>query len=261
MLELRRYGQPPFTVAVLHGGPGAPGYMAPVARELSAQWGVLEPLQSATSVEGQIDDLRAVLEEEAGLPVTLIGASWGAWLGYAVAAHHPALVKRLIMVGSGPFEARYAAQITEARMSRLSEEERREMASLEERMADPTVHEKDALLARLGALCSRTDGYDPIEASSEVIEHQQELYRRVWGEAAEMRGDGRLLEMGREIRCPVVAIHGDYDPHPAEGVREPLSRVLRDFRFVLLSKCGHEPWMERQARDEFYRILRQELGR
>ena len=31
--------------------------------------------------------------------------------------------------------------------------------------------------------------------------------------------------MGRKIKCPVVAIHGDYDPHLAEGVREPLSRV------------------------------------
>jgi pimeloyl-ACP methyl ester carboxylesterase len=57
----------------------------------------------------------------------------------------------------------------------------------------------------------------------------------------------------------VVAIHGDYDPHPSEGVREPLSRTLRDFRFVLLRNCGHKPWIERAARDEFYEILRKQL--
>jgi len=70
-----------------------------------------------------------------------------------------------------------------------------------------------------------------------------------------LRRSNRLLELGRKIRCPVVAIHGDYDPHPAAGVKEPLSRVLRDFRFVLLENCGHYPWRERLARDEFYSVL------
>src|SRR5712692_10060037 len=54
MQNLRLYGQSPFTVAVLHGGPGAPGTMAPVARELATEWGVLEPLQTADSLDGQV---------------------------------------------------------------------------------------------------------------------------------------------------------------------------------------------------------------
>ena len=44
-----------------------------------------------------------------------------------------------------------------------------------------------------------------------------------------------------------MAIHGDYDPHPASGVKEPLSRILRDFRFILLDHCGHTPWKEVEA--------------
>ena len=28
----------------------------------------------------------------------------------------------------------------------------------------------------------------------------------------------------------MIAIHGDYDPHPAEGVEKPLATVLKDFR-------------------------------
>jgi len=31
--NLRQYGNAPFSVAVIHGGPGASGEMAPVARE------------------------------------------------------------------------------------------------------------------------------------------------------------------------------------------------------------------------------------
>ncbi|HEX2924086.1 MAG TPA: alpha/beta hydrolase, partial [Chloroflexota bacterium] len=140
-----------------------------------------------------------------------------------------------------------------------SEEEKRGLVSLTDRMIDPTIPDKNGLLARLGELCSRTDDFDPIAADLEVIELQYDVHRQVWSEVEGMRSSGRLLEMGRQIRCAVVAIHGDYDPHPAEGVREPLSRVLRDFRFILLPKCGHEPWIERQAKDDFYRILRQEL--
>jgi hypothetical protein len=35
MKTIRRYGNSPFSVAVVHGGPGALGEMAPVAMELS----------------------------------------------------------------------------------------------------------------------------------------------------------------------------------------------------------------------------------
>ena len=73
-----------------------------------------------------------------------------------------------------------------------------------------------------------------------------------------MRKSGRLLEIGKYIRCPVVAIHGDYDPHPAEGVEKPLSVLLKSFRFIMLKRCGHKPWVEREAKEQFFRILKNE---
>jgi hypothetical protein len=82
----------------------------------------------------------------------------------------------------------------------------------------------------------------------------------VWKDASELRRSGRLLQFAHEVRCPVVAIHGDYDPHPFEGVRDPLGRAVRDFRFIFLEKCGREPWTEREARDRFYDVLKRELG-
>jgi hypothetical protein len=84
--RLRTYGKPPFRIAVLHGGPGAPGYMAPVARELCTICGVLEPLQTATSLEGQLQELWTALKENGDPPVTLIGSSWGAMFGYIFSA-------------------------------------------------------------------------------------------------------------------------------------------------------------------------------
>jgi len=80
-----------------------------------------------------------------------------------------------------------------------------------------------------------------------------------WKEAQELRTRGSLVALGTHIRCPVVAIHGDDDPHPADGVKIPLSRVIKKFRFLLLESCGHRVWLERSARDRFYEILKEEL--
>ncbi|MDO8674061.1 MAG: alpha/beta hydrolase [Dehalococcoidia bacterium] len=173
METMRFYGNCPFGIAVVHGGPGVPGEMAPVARELSTARGVLEPLQTATSLEGQMSELATSLRAMGDIPVVLIGWSWGAWVGYICAAEYPALVTKLILFGSGPFESRYATDIMDT--------------------------------------------------------------------------------------CPVVAIHGDYDPHPAGGVIEPLSRTVKDFSFHLLASCGHQPRAERRARDRFFAILAREL--
>ncbi|MFH1321005.1 MAG: alpha/beta fold hydrolase [Bacteroidota bacterium] len=98
MKNLRKYGTAPFTVAVVHGGPGAPGSIAPVARELSLNLGTLEPLQTSTSIEGQIHELLTVLEKHGDLPITLIGHSWGAWLCFIFTARHPLIVNKFINI-------------------------------------------------------------------------------------------------------------------------------------------------------------------
>ncbi len=259
MKNLRVYGNRPFRVAVIHGGPGAPGEMAPVARELAALTGVLEPLQTAASLEGQVGELHAVLAEHADLPVTLAGWSWGAWLSFIFAAQYPLFVSKLILIGSAPYEGKYAEDIMTTRLCRLSEEARVEVFSLLEVLENPAAKDKNTPMARFGELIAGADSYDPLPHPGELLAYQYDINQSVWREAAEMRRSGELLELGKKIRCPVVAIHGDYDPHPAEGVREPLSRVLKDFRFILLEKCGHEPWMEKQAKDRFYRIIKEEI--
>lgn len=260
MVNLRKYGNEPFPVAVIHGGPGAPGEMATVARELSAVAGVLEPLQTAATLEGQVSELKAVLEKHAALPVTLIGFSWGALLSFIFTAKHPSVVRKLILISSAPYEEKYAANITQTRLSRLSAEEREQALSLMETLNDPAVADKNTPLARLGNLLSQADSYDPLPHDDEVLECRYDIFQGVWEQAEQLRSSGKLLELGKSIKCPVVAIQGDYDPHPAAGVAEPLSRILKDFRFILLEKCGHRPWLERNARDRFYDILKHELA-
>lgn len=260
MDNVRRYGDAPYRIAVVHGGPGAPGTVAAIAREVAKDRSVLEPLQTQRSLEGQVQELHETLERCATLPVTLIGHSWGAWLAFIVAARFPGSVKKLILVGSGPFEAHYVAQLQANRLSRLDPAERTEFQDLLGQLgaaADP-----DPLMRRLEVLVDRSDNYElvPIPTDeTDVLPPDGEQHQAVWAEAAQLRRTGALLDMAGLIRCPVVAIHGDCDPHPALGVKEPLERVIPDFRFFLLEKCGHNHWKERHARDAFYRILDAEI--
>jgi pimeloyl-ACP methyl ester carboxylesterase len=259
MDKFRLYGQKPFKIAVLHGGPGAAGEMAPVARELAVNSGIIEPLQTAMSIDGQVEELHDTLKTNAELPVTLIGHSWGAWLGFIFAARYPALIARLILVSSGPFEDKYAVNIMATRLSRLDEKEKTKALSIIATLENPATKDKNTLLARFGRLMSKADSYDPLPEDGEFVECDFAIYQKVWAEASEMRHSGKLLKLGRKIKCPAVAIHGDYDPHPAAGIKEPLSQTIKNFHFILLEHCGHKPWVEKEARDEFYRILTSQI--
>lgn len=254
----RRYGRPPHRVVLVHGGPGAGGEMAPVARRLSEGFGVIEPIQTADSLDGQVDELAGVVRFKASSPAVLVGFSWGAWLGFILAARHPDLVKQLILVSSGPFSSQYAADILETRLGRLDPSDRAEAESLLASLSPPGGDDP-AAFARLGTLFEKADAHDPVESDILDLIPRPDLFHRVFPEAAAIRRDGTLLALGKDIRCPVVAIHGDFDPHPADGVEEPLTSVLADFRFIRLPRCGHRPWIERHARDAFYSVLEREI--
>ncbi len=263
MEALRKYGKAPFSVAVVHGGPGAAGEMAPVARRLASGRGVLEPLQHAVSVEGQVEELRDTLEKNGDPPITLIGFSWGAWLSLIIAGRFPALIRKLILIGCAGIEEKNAEQTQETRTNRLSAQEREEVSSLDDILRDPKAGDKNAAFERLGVLFSKADAFDPIavkSSSHSETELRADIFDGVWRDAARLRRSGKLLELTKSVRCPVVAIHGDYDPHPADAVEETLSASLETFRFILLKRCGHMPWIERHTRERFFEILEEELS-
>ena len=260
MKNFRTWGNAPYSVAVIHGGPGAAGEMTPVARELSRTQGIIEPFQTERTVTGQVTELKKVLADSGDLPVTLIGHSWGAILSFIVTAKNPALVKKLILVSSGVFDDAYAAGITNTRLNRLSQEDREVLETLATKLNDPMTWDKKRIFAELGTVIDKADAWDPLLHAAEGVEYRYDIYENVWKQAQELRTSGGLVALGTHIHCPVVAIHGDYDPHPADGVKIPLFRVIKNFRFILLENCGHRPWLERSARDRFYEILSEELG-
>jgi pimeloyl-ACP methyl ester carboxylesterase len=170
-------------------------------------------------------------------------------------AKYPELVSKLIIVGAGPFEEKYTARIRDTRLKRLDHGQR---AFIRNVMENGAFQESDNP-RKIGKIFSEADSFNFSEAKPEAICFKPEIFNRVWPEAAELRRSGKLLEAASKIKCPVIAVHGDYDPHPAEGVEVPLKRALLNFSFIKLSRCGHKPWLEKFAREKFYSLIREEL--
>ena len=264
MVEYRTHGKLPFKIVVLHGGPGAWGEMAPVAKELSGDYGVIEPYFLEATLEGQLLELKQVINLHKLDQVVLIGFSWGAWLGYIFAATYPEVIRKLIMVGSGPYEHRYYLELQHTRESRMTPEQKVHYIKILNQLQDPHGGDKDAVISQLGTICQKIDQYDEVLRTETLPPPHFDLdrsthFRQALNEVINMRKSGDLLSYAKNITCPVVAIHGDYDPHPANGVKIPLEQIIPNFSFILLEKCGHKPWTERFARSKFYQVLKNGL--
>jgi pimeloyl-ACP methyl ester carboxylesterase len=257
MDNLRTYGTEPYDIALLHGGPGAPGSLGALARRLSISFGILEPVILTHSVNEQIEELHSIISANCFRPIFFIGHSWGAWLCILYASRYPGLVKKIIMIGAPPFDEKYVNQIEELRLSRLTEKEKRDFVISEKQLVDLT---SDSLSPEFISLLSKTDIFEALPNEIIPSEFYPEVYRSVWAEASYMRRSGKLMEYAKMIECPVVAIHGDFDPHPAEGVKGPLSEILPNFRFNLIERCGHYPWLEKYGKDLIYKIFYKEMG-
>jgi pimeloyl-ACP methyl ester carboxylesterase len=141
MLFVREHGTAGQLVITLHGGPGAPGGMLPVARRLADRYHVIEPFQRASedapvTVAQHIQDLyELICSRAADSPPVLLGSSWGAMLALAYAAEHPRSTGPLILVGCETFDLGARARMRETIEQRMSADIRTRLQDAE-RLAD-----------------------------------------------------------------------------------------------------------------------------
>lgn len=244
---------------LVHGGPGAAGTMAAVAKKISVNRGVIEAIQTRSSIKDLLVELHGLVTLHGLPPLTLIGHSWGAWLSILFASKHPNLVNKLILVASGPLEEKYAEKIMETRMKRLNEKDAATLTRLMHTIKLADASQQDAIFLEIAELTRKADAYQHDGTQYPYAAFNYRNFESVWSEAERKRTSGELLSAAGKVSCPVVAIHGDYDPHPSLGVKLSLEKKIKDFRFIPLAKCGHEPWSELSAKDLFYKILEQEI--
>jgi pimeloyl-ACP methyl ester carboxylesterase len=247
---------------VLHGGPGAAGYLAPVARGLAESFQVLEPLQRSRgdrplTVARHVADLRELSEScGGGVRPALVGHSWGAMLALAFAAAHPRLAGPLVLIGCGTFDPAARERLRTNREERMDDDLRRRVERLPEEHPDP-----DEWLRALGSLMLPVYSYDLVSSDQEVDSHDGRAHRETWEDMMRLQEEGLYPAAFAAIDAPVLMLHGTVDPHPGRMIRASLEPHLPQLEYHEWERCGHYPWLERAVREEFFAVLREWLTR
>jgi proline iminopeptidase len=270
-LAVRQYGTTGDVVLLLHGGPGCPDYLEPVARRLGAthravtfdQRGVgASGRASSFDLDDYVRDIEAVREHLGADRVQLFGHSWGGLLAQLYLRAHPQRVSGMILANSatGVGEQWVAMQ--------------REVMAFNRRRGGLVA------FAALGlwSLAARVPGAIGNAAGRRVLERVWRNYfpepdeappaDQAWLDgsrsvaaratvAAVVAAPGSLLDgIGEATSAPVLVVYGDDDIYgeSAEQVRQR----FRGARHVPMEDCGHLPWL--RAPDRFFDLVEEFLS-
>jgi pimeloyl-ACP methyl ester carboxylesterase len=81
-------------------------------------------------------------------------------------------------------------------------------------------------------------------------------HTETWNDMVRLQEAGLYPSAFSSISCPVLMLHGSYDPHPGKMIRDGLRPFLQHLEYQELRRCGHAPWIEEYARDEFLALVR-----
>lgn len=264
MSELRTYtyGTSGPAVIVLHGGPGAVGSAAPVARGLAEWFRVLEPWQRGSgdeplTVARHVEDLHELLESRGDRPQpALVGLSWGAMLALAYAAAHPESAGPIVLVGCGTFDLVARACLRETLEERTDDALRRRLEGLSREFRDPGEQ-----MRRMHELSERLYSYQPIVSDPEEPHAAFDFraHTETWNDMVRLQREGVYPAAFSAVTSPVIMLHGAYDPHPGQLIRASLEPHIAQLEYREWECCGHSPWAEKLVRDEFFTVLREWL--
>jgi pimeloyl-ACP methyl ester carboxylesterase len=232
-LRLRTYGSSGKSVIVLHGGPAAVGCAAEIAEGLSDRFRVFEPWQRGSGIEPltvamHVEDLHALIQARCGSerPPAIVGESWGAMLALAYAAAHPTSSAATVLIGCGTFDPIARAELRKILAERTSSRSPYDYAPL----SSPQREDLDR----------------PFDQVAHI---------QTWEDMVRLQNEGVYPQAFAAIKSPVLMLHGDYDPHPGPMIRDSLMPYLPQLEYKQFERCGHSPWTERFARDDFFAAL------
>jgi pimeloyl-ACP methyl ester carboxylesterase len=257
--NFKKYGTKPYSTVLVHGGPGAAGSLAELARGLSSEYGIVEALQTKDSINGQIDELQDIIIQNAHFPVILIGHSWGAWLVSLYAAKFPNYCKLLILIACPPFDCKFENEISKTRLERMSQKTINQYDKWSKILNNKMEGDKNIAFTKIGNLLTRIDSFSEKIDTPDEIHCNYQIFSRIWPHASKLRKSGHLLIQLKKIRCPITFIHGQYDPHPCHGITEPLDKQKIKYELHCIPECGHYPWLEIAIKNQFLLILKKEI--
>jgi pimeloyl-ACP methyl ester carboxylesterase len=261
--RIRYHGSSGKQVILLHGGPAAYGDLKEMADVISSSFRAIEPWQRASgdiplSVDCHVNDLKALIDWKCrGECPAIVGHSWGAMLALVYASEYPDDATSVVLVGCGTFDAESRARMKDIFDERTDEEMKKKLDRILSEIDDPRERlvEKYKIIGKL-------QEYEHIpHEKSEVEPFDSKGHQETWDDMVRLMGEGVYPAAFRKIKIPVMMLHGAYDPHPGGMIFENLKRYIPQLEYHEFERCGHYPWREKYARDEFYKVLVDSLSR
>lgn len=256
-------GTPP--VVMVHGGPGLPDYLAPVAElivDLSRvhrydQRGIGgSPWDGEHTIARHVRDLELLLDVWGYDRAILIGHSFGTDLVSFFLLAHPDRVAGIIYL-SGPFLGSWRDATRDVERSRRSERHQARMDELDALTSRSEAEEIEFL-----TLSWFTDHADRDCAWGWAHASAQARWPVNYRMNAQLNADKRVdpleshVNQLRDSLPPgTVIIGGEGDPRPAAFLHALSDRL--GCNVTIISDAGHEPWLEKPG--EFQTALRAAL--
>jgi proline iminopeptidase len=247
---------------VIHGGPGLNhDYFLPHLLTLSKNHRLIfydqracgqssAKLDSAqVTMSWLINDIEGIRTTLGLGKITVMAHSWGGLLGIRYAAEYPQNVNALILVNTiSPRSGEFEAETNATTISRFTK-------------ADSTLRvqtiRSDAFRAgdvkafnTVFMLTFKPAFYDPVYSDSLHLNLPIDFVAKrkvVFFMANELRSYDHYSLL-KDIKCPTLIIHGDYDAIP-EALPEKIKRNIKNSEVKTIAKAGHFPFIEK--REEF----------
>ncbi|MDH3603598.1 MAG: alpha/beta hydrolase, partial [Candidatus Tectomicrobia bacterium] len=88
----------------------------------------------------------------------------------------------------------------------------------------------------------------------------KEAHSETWDDMMRLQADKTYPHAFEAIKSPVLMLHGAYDPHPGELIRDSLLPFIPQLEYREWERCGHSPWLELHARNDFFSTLKDWLS-
>ena len=107
-----------------------------------------------------------------------------------------------------------------------------------------------------------TDNYEAIPSASpsEGAQFDAKAHTETWDDMLRCQEIGLYPDAFSRIASPVMMLHGSYDPHPGKMIRDNLRPSLPQLEYREFDRCGHQPAVEKFAKEEFFSVMRDWLA-
>lgn len=242
-------------LVLVHGGPGLPDYLQPVAEAVADLCRVHRYDQRGTgeshwdgehTIARHVRDLELLLNAWGYHRAVLVGHSFGTDLVSFFLLEHPDRVAGIIYL-SGPFLGSWRQPTRAAEDSRRTQEQQARLDQLDAVPVRSDTEEVEFL-----TLSWFTDHADQQRAWAWAYQAARTRRPVNYEMNSQLNADKRVkplesqVERLRTVLPPgTVIIGGDGDPRPAPLLRGLADRLGCDV--TIIAGAGHEPWLERPA--------------